>query len=283
MKTPVRILLLALCSAPGYSQMTFNVGDLPSLGSRFEPVSRSMSENWVAILPEQGTKNRAGSPVRVIRLTGPLVTKKQFHPSSCGAAALNMVLRHFGEDTTEEQLWREMSKESYSPGLSTEELLAYAKRIGFAGSYEDTLSRNPDKDYSYLKERLERNIPVIVSQSSDRIGSSCHYRTVIGVSSEVVELYDSGEGSIITWSWDEFAFHFHDFWTPKCVVIEPKKECKTLSALLQSDAAKPSPTTSVSERSVSRHEPPWNTNSPADPSRKRSSAPPPDRLRSPKP
>lgn len=108
----------------------------------------------------------------------------QQDPEWCGPASLQMVMKYWGVDSDQSQIY---SDGGCSNGCSTYSLIRAAKKYGFAANVfypwlNDTLALN------FLKKYISRDQPIIVPQLYRIWETYGHWRVVVG--------YDEGEGNI---------------------------------------------------------------------------------------
>ncbi len=104
-------------------------------------------------------------------------------PDYCGPSSLKIVLEHFGVKITEKEIIKKVKARKF--GIEAEDLLAFAKKLGFKGFVQDFSNL---KD---LRKYIKKKIPVIVEWFEEDDG---HFSIVTGIDQENVYLQDPDLG-----------------------------------------------------------------------------------------
>lgn len=113
----------------------------------------------------------------------------------CGPASLKMVLHHFGIEKTEKEIAKKTGTHK-ALGIEAEDLLKYAKKLGFQGKIKDNSEL---RDLTHWVK--EKKIPVIVEWFSEDDG---HFSVVVDIDKENVYIQDPEYGHIRAMSRDYF-------------------------------------------------------------------------------
>ena len=112
-------------------------------------------------------------------------------PRACGAAALEMVLRYYGKDVTQEAIMKQCDRGEVG-GLAAKDLKALVEQQGM---YAFIVHGNADDVYNYV----DRKMPLIVARRAQFMrGLGNHYMVLVGRSAdkEYVFLNDPEKGRI---------------------------------------------------------------------------------------
>ena len=120
----------------------------------------------------------------------------------CGPASLKMVLEYYGVNKSEKELAR-LCKHKISKGVSAENILKAAKKLGMKGFIKDFSEISDIKKYV-----IGKKIPVIVDWFSVDEG---HYSVVIGIDKKNIYLQDPELGRIRTLGIGSFKRVWFDF------------------------------------------------------------------------
>jgi len=116
---------------------------------------------------------------------------RQSAPRACGAAALEMVLRYYGKDVTQEAIMKQCDRGEVG-GLAAKDLKALVEQQGMCAFI---VHGNADDVYNYV----DRKMPLIVARRAKFMrGLGNHYMVLVGRSAdkEYVFLNDPEKGRI---------------------------------------------------------------------------------------
>ncbi|MDP3953271.1 MAG: papain-like cysteine protease family protein [bacterium] len=119
----------------------------------------------------------------------------QTDDGSCGAAALEMIYKYYGEeDISQDKIFEKHKskdlEESGVMGIATDDLVDDARERGFISYWGRADVSNKEDSLRQLRKFLDRKIPLIVEQQSTSDKKLGHYRVVFGVDNKYVYLHD---------------------------------------------------------------------------------------------
>ncbi len=196
-------------------------------------------------LPSDQAQTPGVSGVRLVKTTvtdvqplAPDVTLTEFEHewqtwNNCGPATISMNLSYYGNGNTQVEAARFLKPNQDDKNVSPDELVAYARSIGFEGLV------GYGGDISLLKHLLSNGYPVIAESwvEPDDRGGMGHYRLLTGYSDAENQFwtYDSLHGANLAVPIDEFD-RFWRVFNRTYLVVFPTKEAALVYAILGSSA-----------------------------------------------
>jgi tetratricopeptide (TPR) repeat protein len=153
--------------------------------------------------------------------------------NNCGPATISMNLSYYGQDSTQVEAARFLKPNQNDKNVSPDELVAYARSLGFEGVI------GYGGDTHLLKHLLSNGFPVITESwaEPEDHGGMGHYRLLTGYSQAENQFstYDSLHGASVTVPMDEFD-HLWRVFNRTYLVIFPTEEAALAYAILGSSA-----------------------------------------------
>ncbi len=135
----------------------------------------------------------------------PVLNFDQTRPSSCGAAALRMVLEYLGKEISEKKLMKlaNTAAGKKDSGTDPADMVKAAKKLGFKVLHKEKWTS------SQVKKTLESGLPVIVNfQETPKFGDG-HYVVIIGYTKDEFIFSDPNNGDTF---WKQRAKDFMTRW-----------------------------------------------------------------------
>ena len=129
----------------------------------------------------------------------------------CGPASLKMILDYYGKNYSQEKLAL-LTNTTHKEGCAEEDIVKFAKSIGFKDSY---IKKN--SSIKEIKNLLKKKTPVIVDWFSPE--QAGHYSVVIKIDKDCIYLADPHFGKMIKHRLDWFEERWFDlpFSKNKCL------------------------------------------------------------------
>lgn len=127
---------------------------------------------------------------------------KQSASYLCGPASLKIVLSYYGINKSE-KIIANQTKTTSKLGCAHQNLIKYAKKLGFKAYYKDNFSI---KD---LESLINKKIPVIVDWFS--LKGEGHYSVITDITNDKIIYIDSYDGKMMEINKRDFLFRWFDF------------------------------------------------------------------------
>lgn len=120
----------------------------------------------------------------------------------CGPASLKIILSYYGVNKSE-KIIAEQTDTTREMGCALQNLIKYAKKLGFKAYFKDNFS------IKSLEDLINKKIPVIVDWFS--LKGEGHYSVIIGIEDDKITYIDPYCGKIKKIRKRDFLFRWFDF------------------------------------------------------------------------